>query len=131
VLDVLAEKYPQAYFGGMVALSKVMRWETATESGRGGCRSKSGSLAMLAAMRRASSRINSLVGCDSRYCTDLRCSARATRIHCADFILSIEPARLRLSTKRMAIGRPATAPAMPALKCSGVQRLSAASTAAR
>ena len=30
------------------------------------------SLAMLAAMRRASSRINSLVGCGSRYRTDLR-----------------------------------------------------------
>ena len=27
VLDVLAEKYPLAYFGGMVALSKVIRWE--------------------------------------------------------------------------------------------------------
>ena len=27
VLDVLAEKYPQAYFGGMAALSKVIRWE--------------------------------------------------------------------------------------------------------
>jgi hypothetical protein len=27
VLDVLAEKYPQAYFGGMVALSKVIRWD--------------------------------------------------------------------------------------------------------
>ena len=27
VLDVLAEKYPQAYFSGVVALSKVMRWE--------------------------------------------------------------------------------------------------------
>src|SRR4029077_4087624 len=27
ILDVLAEKYPQAYFGGMVALSKVIRWE--------------------------------------------------------------------------------------------------------
>ena len=27
VLDALAEKYPQAYFGGMVALSKVIRWE--------------------------------------------------------------------------------------------------------
>ena len=27
VLDVLAEKYPQAYFSGMVALSKVIRWE--------------------------------------------------------------------------------------------------------
>ena len=27
VLDVLAEKYPQAYFGGMVALSKVIKWE--------------------------------------------------------------------------------------------------------
>jgi len=27
VLDVLAEKYPQAYFSGMVALSKVIRWD--------------------------------------------------------------------------------------------------------
>ena len=27
ILDVLAEKYPQAYFGGMVALSKVIKWE--------------------------------------------------------------------------------------------------------
>ena len=27
MLDVLAEKYPQAYFGGVVALSKVIRWE--------------------------------------------------------------------------------------------------------
>ncbi len=45
--------------------------------------------------------------------------------HCSD--LSV----LRLSTKRMAIGRPATAPAMPLLKCSGVQRASAASTASR
>jgi hypothetical protein len=27
VLDVLAEKYPQAYFSGMVALSKVIKWE--------------------------------------------------------------------------------------------------------
>jgi hypothetical protein len=26
-LDVVAEKYPQAYFSGMVALSKVIRWE--------------------------------------------------------------------------------------------------------
>jgi hypothetical protein len=29
VLDILAEKYPQAYFAGAVALSKVIRWETA------------------------------------------------------------------------------------------------------
>jgi hypothetical protein len=28
VLDILAEKYPQAYFGGAVALAKVIRWET-------------------------------------------------------------------------------------------------------
>ena len=28
VLDVLAEKYPQAYFGGAVALAKAIRWET-------------------------------------------------------------------------------------------------------
>jgi hypothetical protein len=27
VLGVLAEKYPQAYFDGMVALSKVIRWD--------------------------------------------------------------------------------------------------------
>ena len=27
VLDVLAEKYPQAYFGGLVALSKVIKWD--------------------------------------------------------------------------------------------------------
>jgi hypothetical protein len=33
VLDVLAEKYPQAFFGGMVAMSKVIRWETATDAG--------------------------------------------------------------------------------------------------
>src|SRR5215472_8579593 len=38
---------------------------------------------------------------------------------------------LRLSTKRMAIGRPATACAMPSLKCNGVQRASAALTASR
>ena len=31
VLDVLAEKYPQAYFGGAVALSKVIKWD-ASES---------------------------------------------------------------------------------------------------
>ena len=28
VLDILAQKYPHAYFSGMVALSKVIRWET-------------------------------------------------------------------------------------------------------
>ena len=33
VLDVLAEKYPQAFFGGMVAMTKVIRWETATDAG--------------------------------------------------------------------------------------------------
>ena len=27
VLDILAEKYPQAYFGGLVALSKVIKWD--------------------------------------------------------------------------------------------------------
>ena len=31
VLDVLAEKYPQAYFGGAVALAKSIRWETAEQ----------------------------------------------------------------------------------------------------
>jgi hypothetical protein len=31
VLDILAEKYPQAYFGGAVALAKSIRWETAEE----------------------------------------------------------------------------------------------------
>ena len=41
-------------------------------NGSGGAELRPASLAMLAAMRRASSRINSLVGCDSRYCTDLR-----------------------------------------------------------
>ena len=47
--------------------------------------------------------------------------------YCRSFVLSI----VRSSTKRMAIGRPATAPPMPSLKCSGVQRLSAPSTALR
>ena len=47
--------------------------------------------------------------------------------YCSDFAVST----VRLSTKRMAIGRPATAPPMPSLKCSGVQRLSAALTASR
>jgi hypothetical protein len=28
VLDRLAEKYPQAYFGGAVVLAKAIRWET-------------------------------------------------------------------------------------------------------
>jgi hypothetical protein len=32
VLDVLAEKYPQAFFGGMVAMTKVIRWETGAEA---------------------------------------------------------------------------------------------------
>ena len=36
VLDRLAEKYPQAYFGGVVALAKSIRWETAEEDLSGG-----------------------------------------------------------------------------------------------
>jgi hypothetical protein len=55
--------------------------------------------------------------------------APATRGHCT--ALSIDLASVRSSTKRMAIGRPATAPPMPALKCSGVHRFSAESTASR
>ena len=31
VLDILAEKYPQAYFGGAVALAKSIKWDTAEE----------------------------------------------------------------------------------------------------
>ena len=31
VLDVLAEKHPQALFGGMVAMSKIVRWDTTTD----------------------------------------------------------------------------------------------------
>ena len=31
VFPVLREKYPQAYFGGLVALAKMIRWETAGE----------------------------------------------------------------------------------------------------
>jgi hypothetical protein len=31
VFSVLREKYPQAYFGGLVALAKMIRWETAEE----------------------------------------------------------------------------------------------------
>ena len=27
IFSVLRDKYPQAYFGGLVALSKVIRWE--------------------------------------------------------------------------------------------------------
>src|SRR6516162_1672188 len=45
--------------------------------------------------------------------------------HCSDFSV------LRLSTKRMAIGRPATASPMPSLKCNGVRRASVALTASR
>jgi hypothetical protein len=33
---VLREKFPQAYFGGLVALSKMIRWETAEEMLSGG-----------------------------------------------------------------------------------------------
>jgi hypothetical protein len=32
VLDVLAEKNPQAFFAGMVAMSKVIRWETGADA---------------------------------------------------------------------------------------------------
>ena len=32
VLDVLAEKHPQAFFGGMVAMTKVIRWETGADA---------------------------------------------------------------------------------------------------
>jgi hypothetical protein len=32
VLDVLAEKYPQAFFAGMVAMTKVIRWETGADA---------------------------------------------------------------------------------------------------
>ena len=53
------------------------------------------------------------------------------RVHCIDLVLSIDFSSVRSSTKRMATGRLATPPAMPALKCRGVQRLSALSTASR
>jgi hypothetical protein len=36
VFPVLREKYPQAYFGGLVALAKMIRWETAEEDLSGG-----------------------------------------------------------------------------------------------
>ena len=36
VFPVLREKFPQAYFGGFVALSKMIRWETAEETLSGG-----------------------------------------------------------------------------------------------
>jgi hypothetical protein len=36
VLDILAEKYPQAYFGGAVALAKSIKWEPAEEDLSGG-----------------------------------------------------------------------------------------------
>jgi hypothetical protein len=36
VFPVLREKHPQAYFGGLVALSKMIRWETAEEMLSGG-----------------------------------------------------------------------------------------------
>jgi hypothetical protein len=32
VLDVLAEKHPQSFFGGMVAMTKVIRWETGADA---------------------------------------------------------------------------------------------------
>jgi hypothetical protein len=31
VLDVLAEKHPQAFLGGMVAMSKIVHWNTTTD----------------------------------------------------------------------------------------------------
>ncbi len=36
VFPVLREKFPQAYFGGFVDLSKMIRWETAEEMLSGG-----------------------------------------------------------------------------------------------
>jgi hypothetical protein len=36
VFPVLREKYPRAYFGGLVALAKMIRWETAEEDLSGG-----------------------------------------------------------------------------------------------
>jgi len=36
VLDILAEKYPQAYFGGAVALAQSIKWETTEEDLSGG-----------------------------------------------------------------------------------------------
>jgi hypothetical protein len=36
VFPVLREKFPQAYFGGLVALAKMIRWETAEEMPSGG-----------------------------------------------------------------------------------------------
>ena len=36
IFGVLREKFPQAYFGGLVALSKMIRWETAEEMLSGG-----------------------------------------------------------------------------------------------
>ena len=35
VLDILAEKYPQAYFGGAVALAKSIKWETGEDRADG------------------------------------------------------------------------------------------------
>jgi hypothetical protein len=32
VLDVLAEKYPQAFFGGIAAMTKVIRWGTGADA---------------------------------------------------------------------------------------------------
>jgi hypothetical protein len=31
IVPVLREKFPQAYFGGLVALAKIIKWETAEE----------------------------------------------------------------------------------------------------
>ena len=36
IFGVLREKFPQAYFGGLVALSRMIRWETAEEMLSGG-----------------------------------------------------------------------------------------------
>ena len=52
-------------------------------------------------------------------------NADEARHHWNDFSV------MRSSTKRMAIGRPATAPAIPSEKCRGVQRAKAAFTASR
>jgi hypothetical protein len=63
----------------------------------------------------------------SKSCHDTTFRALASNHHCGFCCLSM----VRSSTKRMAIGRPATAPAMPPLKCRGVQRFNAASMASR
>ena len=50
---------------------------------------------------------------------------------CADYCGSLALSIVRSSTKRIAMGRPATAPPMPLLKCNGVHRAIVAFTASR